>query len=191
MPEVRHETPDDAEAIAGVHVRAWQAGYAGLVPADVLDRLNIAAWAQRRRDVGTADPEHPFRTLVATEAGQVVGFSTFGPYRIDQDRDRLDPGYGEIVSMYVEPTHWGRGVGRSLLAASIAGLTEQGWRTMRLWVLDGNHRARRFYEAAGLHTDGERSVYQVPRSPGQTPVGLDEVRYLARIAGDRILSLVS
>ncbi|WFE19354.1 GNAT family N-acetyltransferase [Solwaraspora sp. WMMD937] len=189
MPEVRQETTQDAEAIAGVHVRAWQAGYAGLIPADVLDRLNVAAWAQRRRDVGTADPEHPFRTLVATEGEQIVGFSTFGPYRIDQDRDQLDPTYGEIVSMYVDPVHWGTGVGRLLFTASIAGLTGQGWRTMRLWVLDGNQRARRFYQAAGLRPDGERSVYQVPRLPGQTPVGLDEVRYLARIAGDRILTL--
>lgn len=189
MPEVRQETPDDAEAIAAVHVRAWQAGYAGLVPADVLDRLNVAAWAQRRRDVGTADPEQPFRTLVATDAGQIVGFSTYGPYRIDQDRDNLDPTYGEIVSMYVDPTRWGTGIGRTLLAASIAGLTGQGWRAMRLWVLDGNQRGRRFYESAGLCPDGHRSVYQVPRSPGQTPVGLDELRYLARITGDRILAL--
>lgn len=189
MPEVRQETPDDAEAIAAVHVRAWQAGYAGLVPADVLDRLNVAAWAQRRRDVGTADPEQPFRTLVATDCGQIVGFSTYGPYRIDQDRDNLDPTYGEIVSMYVDPTRWGTGIGRTLLAASIAGLTGQGWRAMRLWVLDGNQRGRRFYESAGLRPDGHRSVYQVPRSPGQTPVGLDELRYLARITGDRILAL--
>ncbi|MFY1633211.1 GNAT family N-acetyltransferase [Solwaraspora sp. WMMB335] len=188
MPEVRQETPDDAEAIAGVHVRAWQAGYAGLVPADVLDRLNVAAWAQRRREVGTTAPDHPFRTLVATDGERIVGFGTFGPYRIDQDRDRLDPAYGEIVSMYVDPTYWGHGIGRTLLTASIAGLTGQGWRTMRLWVLDGNHRARRFYEAAGLRPDGERSVYQVPRSPGQTPVGLDEVRYLARIDDGRILA---
>ena len=49
------------------------------------------AWAQRRRDVGTADPEHPFTTLLAEVDGVVVGFTTFGPYRSNQDRDDLDP----------------------------------------------------------------------------------------------------
>ncbi len=67
MPTIRPETPDDAEAIARVHVRAWQGGYAGLIPAEVLSRLNPAAWAQRRRDMGTADPEQPFTTLVAID----------------------------------------------------------------------------------------------------------------------------
>src|SRR5918995_519107 len=54
MVTIRRELPDDAERIAGVHVRAWQAGYAGIIPAEVLDRLNVNAWAQRRRDWGTA-----------------------------------------------------------------------------------------------------------------------------------------
>jgi hypothetical protein len=38
MVTIRRELPDDAERIAGVHVRAWQAGYAGIIPAEVLDR---------------------------------------------------------------------------------------------------------------------------------------------------------
>src|ERR671912_596226 len=53
MVTIRRELPDDAERIAGVHVRAWQVGYAGIIPSEVLDRLNVNAWAQRRRDWGT------------------------------------------------------------------------------------------------------------------------------------------
>ncbi|MDG4767112.1 GNAT family N-acetyltransferase [Solwaraspora sp. WMMD406] len=188
MRQIRQETLEDAEAIATVHVRAWRAGYAGLIPADVLDRLNVAAWAQRRRDTGTADPDHPFRTVVAVRDNRIVGFSTFGPYRIDQDRDQLDPTYGEIVTMYVDPAHWGDGVGRELLAASVAGLAALGWGPVRLWVLAGNQRGRRFYERAGLRPDGERSVYQVPRLAGQAPVDLTELRYQARLDGGRLVA---
>lgn len=181
MLTIRREEPDDAEAIARVHVRSWQAGYAGIMPDEVLRRLNPAAWAQRRRDLGTADPEHPFATLVTEVDGTVTGFATFGPYRNDQDRADLDPAYGEIVTMYVEPARWGGGTGRALLAAARAGLAERGWTEYRLWVLADNVRARHFYERAGLSTDGAESVYPVPLSGGQDPLRLVELRYTARL----------
>jgi GNAT superfamily N-acetyltransferase len=183
MPTIRPEQPDDAEAIARVHIHGWQAGYAGIMPTEVLARLNPAAWAQRRRDLGTADPEHPFTTLVAEVDGTVTGFATFGPYRNDQDRADLDPAYGEIVTMYVEPARWGTGLGRALLTAARAGLAERGWVEYRLWVLADNVRARHFYERAGLSADGTQSVYRVPLAGGRDPLGLVELRYAARLDG--------
>lgn len=183
MFTIRREEPDDAEAVARVHVHSWQAGYAGIMPDEVLRRLNPAAWAQRRRDLRTADPEHPFTTLLAEADGALAGFATFGPYRNNQDRADLDPTYGEILAMYLEPDWWGTGAGRALLAASRAGLAERGWTEYRLWVLADNVRARRFYERAGLSPDGEESSYPVPLHGGRDPVRLREVRYTARLDG--------
>ncbi|SBT53396.1 GNAT family N-acetyltransferase [Micromonospora auratinigra] len=180
---IRREEPDDAEAVARVHVHGWQAGYAGIMPDEVLRRLNPAAWAQRRRDVGTADPDHPFTTLLAESDGVVTGFVTFGPYRNDQDRDDLDPAYGEILGMYLEPAWWGTGTGRALFAAARTGLAERGWTEYRLWVLADNARARRFYERAGLSADGVESTYPVPLAAGRDPVRLRELRYAARLDG--------
>jgi GNAT superfamily N-acetyltransferase len=183
MLTIRREEPDDAETVARVHVHSWQAGYAGIMPDEVLGRLNPAAWAQRRRDLGTADPEHPFTTLIAEADGTVTGFATFGPYRNNQDRGDLDPAYGEVVAIYLEPAWWGTGTGRALLAAARAGLVEQGWTEYRVWVLADNVRARRFYERAGLSPDGEESTYPVPLSGGRDPVRLRELRYTARLDG--------
>ncbi|RIV40778.1 GNAT family N-acetyltransferase [Micromonospora radicis] len=183
MPTIRREQPADAEAIARVHVNGWRAGYAGIMPDEVLARLNPVAWAQRRRDLGTADPEHPFTTLLAETDGVLAGFTTFGPYRNDQDRGDLDPAYGEVVAMYVAPEHWGDGTATALFAAARTGLVERGWTEYRLWVLADNHRARRFYQRAGLSPDGERSTYQVPLSGGRTPLDLVELRYTGRLAG--------
>ncbi|NES12781.1 MULTISPECIES: GNAT family N-acetyltransferase [Micromonospora] len=183
MFTIRREEPDDAEAVARVHVRSWQAGYAGIMPDEVLGRLNPAAWAQRRRDLGTADPEHPFTTLLAEADGVLTGFATFGPYRNNQDRGDLDPAYGEILAMYLAPDWWGTGAGRALLAAARAGLAERGWTEYRVWVLADNVRARRFYERAGLSPDGDESTYPVPLHGGRDPVRLREVRYTARLAG--------
>ncbi|SCG70643.1 GNAT family N-acetyltransferase [Micromonospora coxensis] len=183
MLTIRREEPEDAEAIARVHIHGWQAGYAGIMPDEVLRRLNPLAWAQRRRDLGTADPEHPFTTLLAEVDGVPAGFTTFGPYRNEQDRDDLDPAYGEMLAMYVEPAHWGDGTARALLAAARDGLAARGWREYRLWVLEDNARARRFYERAGLSADGQRSTYPVPLAGGRPPVHLDEVRYVGRLDG--------
>ncbi|PZG01697.1 GNAT family N-acetyltransferase [Micromonospora deserti] len=183
MLTIRHEEPDDAEAVARVHVHSWQAGYAGIVPDEVLRRLNVTVWAQRRRDLGTADPEHPFTTLLAERDGALVGFTSFGPYRVDQDRADLDPAYGELLALYVEPAHWGDGTAPALLAAARAGLAARGWSEYRLWVLADNGRARRFYQRAGLSPDGERSTYPVPLSGGRPPVGLVELRYAGRLDG--------
>ncbi|MEW2374709.1 GNAT family N-acetyltransferase [Micromonospora sp. NPDC047812] len=183
MLTIRREEPDDAEAVARVHIHGWQAGYAGIMPEEVLRRLNVTAWAQRRRDLGTADPEHPFTTLLAEVDGVLAGFTTFGPYRNNQDRGDLDAAHGEVVAMYVEPTRWGDGTARALLAAAREGLVARGWSDYRLWVLEANHRARRFYERAGLSPDGERSTYPVPLAGGRPPVGLVELRYAGRLGG--------
>ena len=182
MGTIRPERPDDAEAIAEVHVRAWQAGYTGIMPSEVLAGLNPAAWAQRRRDRATADPDHPFRTLVATgDDGTVVGFTTVGPYRNGQDPDDLDQAYGEILTMYVDPARWGHGIGRGLLDAAATELAGRGWTELRLWVLADNTRGRRFYERAGLVADGERMVFELQWSRRGAPVRLPELRYVARL----------
>ncbi|MET7749528.1 GNAT family N-acetyltransferase [Micromonospora sp. NPDC005367] len=182
MLTIRPEEPDDAEAIARVHVRGWQAGYADIMPDEVLGRLNVTAWAQRRRDLGTAAPEHPFTTLLA-EAGDagIVGFASFGPYRVDQDRTNLDPSRGELLALYVDPAHWGDGTARALFAAACTGLTSLGFTGYRVWVLEENHRARRFYARAGLSPDGEWTTYPVPLSGGRPPVRLVELRYSGRL----------
>ena len=44
---------------------------------------------------------------------------------------------------------------------------------MRLWVLDDNHRGRRFYAAAGLSPDGTRQTW----TPRGSTVELPELRY--------------
>ncbi|MFI2662957.1 GNAT family N-acetyltransferase [Micromonospora carbonacea] len=180
---IRPEEPDDAEAVARVHVHGWQHGYAGLMPPEVLARLNVAAWAQRRRDLGTADPEHPFTTLLAERDGAVIGFTTFGPYRNNQDRADLDHTLGEVLTMYVERAHWGDGTAGRLLAAAKQRLAGRGWTAYRLWVLRDNRRARRFYERAGLSPDGERTTYPVPLAGGAPPLGLVELRYAGLLDG--------
>jgi GNAT superfamily N-acetyltransferase len=173
MVVIRALTDADIDAVAEVHVRSWRSGYAGILAADYLAALDPADFARRRRN-RTGPPGS--RTLVATDGGTVVGFTSFGPYRVDGG-DGHNPAVGELYAVYVDPARWSAGIGRKLLAAARAGLTEAGFPVMRLWVFEANDRARRFYQRAGLTPDGARQFFTPPGSTAQLP----EVRYSARL----------
>ena len=173
MIELRPLTDADIDAVAAVHVRAWQSGYAGIVPAGYLAGLDPAGFARRRRE-RTGPPGS--RTLVAVDDGRVVGFASFGPYRVDGGEGH-NPAIGELYAVYVDPDRWSAGIGRRLLAAARSGLAEAGHSTMRLWVFEDNHRSRRFYARAGLAPDGTRQYF----TPHGGTVQLPEVRYSARL----------
>lgn len=48
---------------------------------------------------------------------------------------------------------------------------------MLLWVLEGNARARRFYERSGFRADGTEEPFEVDG------VAVPEVRYAGRLGG--------
>ncbi|NNE73926.1 MAG: hypothetical protein HKN26_09695, partial [Acidimicrobiales bacterium] len=47
---LRFATPEDADAIAAYHTRAWQVGYRGLIDQDGLDALDPADRAESTRN---------------------------------------------------------------------------------------------------------------------------------------------
>ncbi|MFN8218128.1 MAG: GNAT family N-acetyltransferase [Solirubrobacterales bacterium] len=163
MPRIREARPEDALAVAAIHVRAWQRAYRGLIADEFLDALRPQDRAARYT-FGSRDPEAP-RTLLAVAepavaagapaAEELLGFATFGPCR-DPDL----PAAGEIHALYVDPERWRGGTGRLLLARARAGLRERGHREAVLWVLLGNEAAERFYEADGWRRDGAERTEQ-------------------------------
>ena len=153
MVELRPATGADAPALARVQLRAWRAAYRELLPAWLLDGLGERSLAsQWASDLARAGPDDS--ALVAELDGGVVGFAVAGPGT--QER-----GLGELFELDVDPAYWGRGVGRALLAGATAALAGLGLDQAVLWVLPGNARARRMYEAAGWVTDGAERDVQV------------------------------
>ncbi|MFD3531732.1 GNAT family N-acetyltransferase [Streptomyces sp. NPDC058664] len=150
MP-IREASSEDAAAVAAVHVLSWRAAYRDLLPAPYLDALDVAERTAVWRARLTA-PDRP-TVLVATGAGgRVLAFSCFRAW----SGEGLDPATtAELAALYALPEAWGTGVGRALLSASTEALVVAGFRTAALWVLAGNARGRRFYEAAGWRPDGE------------------------------------
>jgi L-amino acid N-acyltransferase YncA len=114
---IRPATPEDARAIAKVHVASWRHTYRGLLPDEYLDRLSVEERKKTRRE-HLEDPSGEWGTLVADDAGRVVGFSTYGPSR---DDDAI-PTTGEVPAIYLNPDVIGAGVGRELLAETIVAI---------------------------------------------------------------------
>ncbi|MET0495020.1 MAG: GNAT family N-acetyltransferase [Actinoplanes sp.] len=148
---IRPAAADDAAAIAAVQVRSWRAAYRGLLPREELDALDIGRGAQTWTRILAASQWPRSGTLVAEGEDGVVGFAALSPTRDDD----ADPALvGELAALYSLEQVWGTGVGRSLMTAAQAALTEAGYTRSGLWVLENNTRARRFYEAAGWAPDG-------------------------------------
>jgi GNAT superfamily N-acetyltransferase len=161
---IRAAQPGDALAVAEVHVRSWQVAYRGLLSDEYLDGLRPEERAQRYA-FGDPDPRQP-ATIVAVEGRSICGFATTGPSRED---DR--PGTGELLALYVDPDHWGAGVGRALIQEARSRLTRQGFERADLWVLTGNARAERFYRIDGWLPDGSRRREEI------WGVSVEDVRY--------------
>jgi ribosomal protein S18 acetylase RimI-like enzyme len=149
---LRKARADDAAAVAVVHVRSWQAGYRGLVPDEYLDRLRPEDRAPHYT-FGVRDPRVP-ATVVAVDGRAIVGFATAGPSPDDERR-------GELLALYVDPGHWGRGIGRELLRDARTRLAARGFAEGQLWAFVGNDRAERFYRSDGWTPDGRRRHAEV------------------------------
>lgn len=79
-----------------------------------------------------------------------------------------EPGIAELCELYVDPFFQQTGVGRALMAFFLEEAARQA-RTVRLWVIRDNARARAFYEAFGFAPTGEERLVE--------GTGVVEIRY--------------
>ncbi|HEU5077372.1 MAG TPA: GNAT family N-acetyltransferase [Polyangiaceae bacterium] len=161
---VRPALAGDIDAIARIHVRAWQHAYRGQIPDDVLAALDARERAARWRE-WLERPDHVLQ--VAVRERVIVGFCSLIRAR-DADAKDTD---GEIAALYVDPESWRTGAGAALVDAAVVQAHALGYRVLTLWVLVSNASARRFYERVGFSPDGESKV---ETRPGYS---LAEMRY--------------
>lgn len=164
---LRPAVPADAVSIGEISVHAWRAAYRGLMPDDYLDALDSEERASSW--VGTLRwPPPRVSVILGREHGRSVGFAAAGPCRTDDD-------LGELYAINTRPDTWRSGVGTALLHAATSHLRGAGFDEAILWVLPGNTRARRFYEALGWHADGAQRDEEVHG------IVVPELRYRTRL----------
>lgn len=153
--QIRPASLDDLPAVARIHVETWQAAYRGHVPDWFLDALSVDERADEWTEILGQGSWPSTGLLVAeTDHGELVGFAHLSPSRDDD----ATADCGEVTAIYVDPSAWRTGAGRLLLEASSSLLREAGFSRATLWVLEGNDRARCFYERLGWRTDGSTKI---------------------------------
>lgn len=140
---VRPATPGDAAAVRALLVETWHAAYDALLGAEevtaITDRWHAVSVLTRQIE----DPGQRF--LVVERNGAILGHAAASMGGDDDLR---------LSRLYVLPVWQGKGVGRDLLQAAIAGWPVAACVTLE--VESRNKRAIRFYERQGFSVSGER-----------------------------------
>jgi GNAT superfamily N-acetyltransferase len=146
---LRRATPADADALAEAVVDGL-ADYPAFAP---------PGWtppsAQTEADhLRTLLADERVVSLVAERAGTLVGQVTVlpaarGPRPVD------DPALAHLSNLIVDREHWGTGLASALNAAAVRTAREHGFGELRLFVAEGQARARRFYEREGWKPVGD------------------------------------
>ena len=138
---IRRATTADAALLAAIQEEASRAGVAHVYP-----------------------PERfPFPTAAVQERWRL--FTAEGGFAVVTDEGFAAVADPFLEAIYVRPSSWGSGLAVTLHDAAVAELRARGVARARLWVLEENDRARRFYERLGWRADGTSRVVEFPPNP--------------------------
>jgi L-amino acid N-acyltransferase len=137
---IRHATPDDLLAITEIaNALLLSTTYEWTdTPYSVDER---AQWLEEQESA-----DHP--VLVATDEDQVVGWTSYGDFR----DTRRWPGYRYTVehTIHVLGSHWGRGIGRSLIIGLADHARLAGKRVLVAGIDSSNVRSIQFHANLGF-----------------------------------------
>ena len=161
-----------------LHALGWRAAYRSSIPADYMAReITDSRWVpvfRRNYEEGV------YHGLLLYDGDTPLCCATYGPARVDQSAGDTvcnfsSPdlaAWGELVSLYSHPDHWGEGCGSIVIEEILRRLSAAGYPGCFLYVLRENDRARRFYEKHGFVWDGH--ALNVALTPDTT---LSDLRY--------------
>jgi ribosomal protein S18 acetylase RimI-like enzyme len=142
MITFRRPRPDEAAAMAKLHVQCWREAYSAIVPEGVSSRFDVAPMIVRWQEHLSKDDRF---IHAAFDGVEPVAFINQGS-PVEKIHDEMD---GHIAALYVAQSHYRKGLGRTLMALSASDWVGKGGHSITLGVLAANTRARAFYESMG------------------------------------------
>lgn len=139
MTTIRPATADDMAAVADLWHEGWHSGHAGHVPQGLTDLRTLAAFHERT-------PPRAGETTVAVTDVEDADGAVLGFVMVVDD---------EVEQVFVAPAWRGTGVAADLLAEAERQVAAAGHDEAWLAVVEGNARARRFYEKCGWVDTGD------------------------------------
>jgi GNAT superfamily N-acetyltransferase len=152
---IRRAEQNDGPAIAALQQSTWRETYPGLLPATILENLELPKlYRSWRSELLRQDDDFDHGVFIAESSdGQALGYATCSAAR---GRALTVLGDGEIHQIYVKASHYRRGLGRGLMLACARWMLMRGLFSGGLWVVRGNGAARTFYQSLGAVNVGER-----------------------------------
>jgi GNAT superfamily N-acetyltransferase len=147
---IRAARADEADTLLAIQRGACVAAFAHIFPPELYpfpDDLIRTAWQE-----ALADPD--VEVFVAESDGEPIGSVSVG---------------GDFLrTLYVLPAHWRTGIGTALHDHALERLRARGCRRAKLWTLEENWNARRYYEKRDWTLTEETRV--VPFEPNPIDV---------------------
>lgn len=137
---IRPSGPHEAETLLAIQRAASLAGLAHIYPPDEYpypDEAILERWRAFPGAIHVAEEDGVAVGVAATHECWLHGF-------------------------YIVPERWGSGIADALHDAALEPLDCD---EVKLWVLEGNGRARRFYEKRAWVPNGEERVVEYPPNP--------------------------
>lgn len=144
----------DLRAAYRINGRAWEAAYGDFLPTDLVERVGTLPVEDELEAQFEAVRDECY--LVAESAeGAVVGyaFARWG----EETKKFVSEDAGGLKELYVDPEHWGEGVGTQLLDAVVERIPER-YEALELETLVENDIGRAFYDARGFDVVDEVTV---------------------------------
>jgi GNAT superfamily N-acetyltransferase len=162
--DIRQARPDDAGVVARVYIDSWHDTYPGTLSPQLLCSMTEKGQSARWRATIAARGRE---SVLVAEYGPhgVVGMTSFGP-----SRDSSLGFDGEVYTLYIDPSFFGCGAGRSLLRSAFFNLRQQGFGSCMIWAHAKNN-ARFFYEKMGGRLVAERTVRLMGTAVPETAFG--------------------
>jgi GNAT superfamily N-acetyltransferase len=141
---IRSARESDVPDVVDAYLDSWRGGYEGLLSEQ---EIEVQVQLRREHDWRSAIVSPASEVAVALLDGRLVGVAQATEL---SDRARDLP---EITMLYVRPDTWGQGIASALLASATGWIADRGHSSARLRVVEGQARARRFYEREGWRLD--------------------------------------
>lgn len=144
--EIREAVPADAAAIQTVARKTWHEAYDEILDPDAVEE-KIDEWYDRDRlRTSIRNDDSPFFVAVTDD---IVGLAQGG-------RSESGPADASVYRIYVDPDHWGEGIGSKLLGEVLDQLRDDGYDSVWLAVIATNEVGRSFYEKQGFREENVR-----------------------------------
>ena len=140
--EIRNVEERDLLQVAEIVINDWKIAYRGIIDDAYLDNLDVQAKYERFKQ---NYQEGHF--TVAVRGSEVLGFARYSdePFN-NSDNKKVEC---ELCALYVKWDVRGSGIGAALVTYVKDYFKSIGKKSMCIWCLKENHKARFFYEKMG------------------------------------------